>query len=308
MPRSIAFGIVSALLLAVLLASVLAYLSFTIYSPSPADLMIAKSPEGNVTMSDEDSLVLSEALTEGDDGDEYQREEDALGSTYNISAIANETSSSSSSGNVTTETVELWEPPTRENPEVVSVFNDWRWVFAEPGLSRAQFIAKRYLPHEMEGSCHYKCCVGGGYTQTTKCLGYMDLQLQYELIPPRRPLYSLVDVIRLFQRHNEPDHNLKVIMIGDSVTTQMYNFALCEALRNEEVANVVLRKDLRQAWKSDDEIPINFFESEIRLKGDAPERHTTFVRGLNYKVWQNPAALEVLLGGFDVSFDRMIPP
>ena len=211
--------------------------------------------------------------------------------------------------------VPLWEPPSLANPEVISEFNDWKWALPTRLTNRTDYIAQRYLPHEVKDRCSGMCCVGvvqfgaGNFYPKPKCFRQMDLMADYELVHTNRSVYSLVDSIKLYRRMHGEDAQLRILFIGDSVTGQYYAAALCDALRNEAVSRVLgvrFRKVEDPGIQSYHKLAIS--DSVIRLKDDPPERNTSVVFINNYQVYTNPARLESIFGEFDVSFRGSLLP
>ena len=204
----------------------------------------------------------------------------------------------------------LWEPPSLTNPEITSDFNDWKWTFPTPLTNRKDYIAQRYLPHEVQDDCSHVCCVGassnggGGVAASPKCFNHMDFMADYQLLHSNRATYSLVDSIKLYRRMHGKDAQLRIMLIGDSVTGQYYTAALCDALRNEAVSRVLLlpRRELVPVNQG---VPWNHklhvTEGIIWLRDDPPERNTSVVYVKNYRIRQDSAPLESIFNEFDVS-------
>lgn len=205
----------------------------------------------------------------------------------------------------------LWEIPTRDNPEVLSEFGDWKWVYpTDHTKTRDAYMNFRFMEHEIEKDCRGICCVGatgngGGQVRASpKCVEHMDLMVEFRPTNNRKQLYSLVDAIVLY-RTKHPEKNMSMMFVGDSVTGQLFHGAVCELARNPHVEEVIYAgsgEDFHLYTDSDWRTTIVLFEAKVKLRSDPPNRITTifFIREFRIPLFEE--ALNVFFSPFDVSF------
>ncbi|KAH9253689.1 hypothetical protein BASA81_008307 [Batrachochytrium salamandrivorans] len=198
----------------------------------------------------------------------------------------------------------VWDIP-QPNRSVVSSFKDFQWTY--PTITnQTEYANKRYVKNEFD-TCtsrrHLCCAVGGtsaGGGQVSNGCGFrMDYMAEFEPIP-KRPLFSLVDMLLAWRLQHPNATSFQMLFIGDSVTGQVFVAAVCELARNSKVKSFT--------FDSPAEVPVNFTsfrtslsfqESHVTLLGHEDFDFTLlFVR--QFQLTSNAKAVSLFLNKADV--------
>ncbi|KAH9253651.1 hypothetical protein BASA81_008269 [Batrachochytrium salamandrivorans] len=198
----------------------------------------------------------------------------------------------------------VWDIP-QPNRSVVSSFKDFQWTY--PTITnQTEYANKRYVKNEF-ATCvnrrHLCCAVGGtasGGGQVSNGCGFrMDYMAEFEPIP-KRPLFSLVDMLLAWRLQHPNATSFQMLFIGDSVTGQVFTAAVCELARNSKVKSFT--------FDSPAEVPVNFTsfrtslsfqESHVTLLGHEDFDFTLlFIR--QFQLTSNAKAVSLFLGKADV--------
>lgn len=201
----------------------------------------------------------------------------------------------------------IWEEPTPTR-DVIGSYGDYKWTY--PKIHNAtRYAETRFMRYEMDkcgrrATAAQMCCtIGGSSTgggEVSNGCKVMNFMAEFQPIPPRA-LFSLVDFLLAWRKANPHNLKFKMVFVGDSVTGQVFNAALCELARNNQVQSMTYDyfdydSNIKvTTWRYE----IAIHESHIRLF-NAPGFDFCIMFIRQFKLTANEMALNLYFDNADV--------